>query len=131
MILGGKRYCGKTTELIKLSNQLNIHIVVLNYRRKDLLKYMAKKINIKIPEPIVIKNLFEYQTGRQNEFEKGILIDDVEDVLSYLFKSPIIAMSSSQMLIEMPTHDIRGKNHIPELILSSEEIRNVLNYYKK
>lgn len=93
MIIGGKRCCGKTTELIKISGMNNIPIIVLNNNRRNDLVYLSKKIGIEIPKPIIAENYYNAMRGRDiNE----LLIDDIEDILSNIFfPAKIIAMTSS------------------------------------
>lgn len=92
MFLGGKRVCGKTTELVKISSNNQIPIVVLNYRRRELVEYIAKKEGLKIPKPIIFEKYRE-MIGRRPE---EILIDDVEDILQSIFlNTRIIAMTTS------------------------------------
>lgn len=93
MIIGGKRACGKSTELIKISYTNNIPISVLNSKRAEELEYIAKKEGIKIPKPIIYKNYKNDVVGKRiNE----ILIDDIESILQEaFFPAKIIAMTTS------------------------------------
>lgn len=93
MILGGKRACGKSTELVKISSINNIPIIVLNNKRAEELEYIARKEEIKIPKPIPYKNCKEKLIEKRiNE----ILIDDIEAILQEMFfPSKIIAMTTS------------------------------------
>lgn len=94
LILGGKRVCGKTTELIKISSTNKTPIIVLNIRRKQEIEHIAKRKGIRIPEPIILDR---YITGRMDGIRiNEILIDDIEDILSSIFRcSKIVAMSTS------------------------------------
>lgn len=65
MIIGGKRACGKSTELIKISYTNNIPIIVLNSKRAEELEYIAKKEGIKIPKPIIYKNYKNDVVGKR------------------------------------------------------------------
>lgn len=93
MIIGGKRACGKSTELIKISYTNNIPIIVLNSKRAEELEYIAKREGIKIPRPIIYKNYKNDVVGKRiNE----ILIDDVEAILQdVFFPAKIVAMTTS------------------------------------
>ena len=92
IILGGKRVCGKTTELIKMSATNRIPIVVLNHRRREEIEHMAKQKGMEIPKPIIYKNSIERVGRKLNE----ILIDDIEDILNDMFfPSKIVAMTTS------------------------------------
>lgn len=80
LIIGGKRYCGKTTELIKISSENQIPIVVINPMRGQAVKQLAKRMNLKIPEPICYDNKQKFIGNRKN-----LLVDDVEDILQAIF----------------------------------------------
>ena len=129
MIIGGKRVCGKTTELIRVSNEVQIPIVVLDCHRKQYVKNRAKILNIDIPEPITIHDLMD--CGKKVWNGKGILVDDVEDILSCLFRTTIIGMSSNQLFYEMSSLARDGKEYIPELKFRPRRIKNILKKYKK
>lgn len=102
MIIGGKRACGKSTELIKISYTNNIPIIVLNKMRAEELEYLAKKSGIKIPKPIICKY---YQNDMRGKNINEVLIDDVDDILSeLLFPAKIVAMSTSDAF--MPLYKI-------------------------
>lgn len=106
LIIGGKRYCGKTTELIKISSTNQIPIIVLNNERGRAIKGIAKRSGMEIPEPIIYKNL-EKCIGKYNE----ILIDDVEDILQDLFwKTRIVAISTS--IPFKPMESIKDKTYL-------------------
>lgn len=93
LILGGKRVCGKTTELIKISYTNQIPIIVLNAKRGEMIENLAKKEGLKIPKTITYKEFVKEIDGiRINE----ILIDDIEDILQDIFKyAKIIAITTS------------------------------------
>lgn len=93
LILGGKRACGKTTELVKISYTNQIPIIVLNARRGEMIENLAKREGLKIPKTITYREFIKGTDGiRINE----ILIDDVEDILQDIFKyAKITAITTS------------------------------------
>lgn len=92
IIIGGKRNCGKTTELIKISSVNNIPILVSNHKRGKIIEDYAKRNNFKIPEPIAFCERDKIRGSGINE----ILIDDLEDILcELLWVRPMIISTSS------------------------------------
>lgn len=81
MIIGGRRGCGKTRELILLSARKNKPIWTANKKRSRHILEMAKEMKIDILSPIVLskRNL---EMRQQYEIYEPILIDDLEAVLS-------------------------------------------------
>lgn len=97
IIVGGKRYCGKTTELIKISAANQIPIVVLNNKRGEFIERLAKRMNMKIPKTIPYYDK-EKLIGRVDK----IVIDDVEDILQDLFHhNRIVAVTTSETFVPM------------------------------
>jgi hypothetical protein len=84
MIMGGRRGCGKTTELIKVANEKGMYIVCASRQRA---KYVA---DLDIPYPISVDEL-----PIRSQFIKEVLVDDIEDVLSALIRKPIYQATSS------------------------------------
>ena len=81
MIIGGRRGCGKTRELILLSARKNKPIWTANQKRSRHILEMAKEMKIDILSPIVLskRNL---EMRQQYEMYEPILIDDLEAILS-------------------------------------------------
>lgn len=97
MIIGGKRNCGKSTELVKISAVNQIPIIVSNGERGKCLEELAIRTGYKIPKPISFYNRDQFLDPRINE----ILIDDIEDLLFHLFHCRTIAISTSMPLNPM------------------------------
>lgn len=93
MIYGGRRACGKTTELIKLSNARHLYIVCKDEFRAHHISKMAMEMELDIPYPIVAREL------PLRAHIKEVLVDDAEDVLAMLIGRPIVMMTSSQQFI--------------------------------
>ena len=86
-VIVGNRQSGKTTELIKMSAKNNIYILVANYPRAYYLFQQARDMGYEIPFPVTLheylySNRFVGSIIRRD----GLYIDDVEDVLTELFK---------------------------------------------
>jgi len=124
MIFGGKRACGKTTELIKISGMNNIPIVVLNNDRKNNLVFLSKRIGIEIPKPIIAKN---YQSETRGRDVNEILIDDIEDILSNIFfPARIVAMTSSIPFKPLEQINRSGNNKVHHVVAPIEKLKELI-----
>ena len=90
MMIGGKRACGKTTELIKKASKEKLYIVCVDRNRLRVITQMAKYMDLDIPFPITVDEL-----PLKSKYIKEVLVDDIEDVLSRLINKPIITASTS------------------------------------
>jgi len=78
------RQSGKTSELIRMSEQTQTYIVTPTMTRAKITAQMAQELGHNIPFPV---SLAEYlRSGFRGTFIKHILIDDADDVLQELFK---------------------------------------------
>ena len=84
-IIIGKRGYGKTYTLVKISAEKQIPIMVITLRQKENLLDIAKRNNLKIPEPVLV----EQSKGKR----ANVLIDNAEDMLAYLLRSSIDTMT--------------------------------------
>lgn len=98
-ILRADRGQGKTSELVKMSNKEWKYIVCLNTRRADAIVKIAKKLGLDIPYPITIEEL----PIRQGSYIKNVLIDDIEDILTYIVGSGIDYATTSCEVEELPS----------------------------
>lgn len=99
-IIGGCRYCGKTTELIKMAARFNCLIVCASPNRAIYTAQKAQEMGLFIERPQDIRTLIakpELLHGR----EVHILVDDVEDVLAALFRQNVVVMSTCAHLDPM------------------------------
>lgn len=84
-----KRGSGKTTALVFTSAATGYPIVVANNVRKQYVKDLANRVHFSIPEPIIMSECIR---GR---VIKGVLIDDVEEVIQAYatehFHAPVIS----------------------------------------
>ena len=134
MIIGGKRYCGKSTELIKISNINKTPIVVKDRTRARFLKELAKEMKLDIPEPLIY-----YEKEKFIGTRNGILIDDLEDILQDIFRgNRILEMTTSipfKPMDEITKSNNYGIHHVvapiekvKKLILIQLERKNFKRY---
>jgi len=98
-IIGGNPNCGKTTELIKKSSEEWLYIVVANKEQAYSIARMAEHMNLDIPYPITIGEL----PIKPGSHIKGVLIDEVEQLLMNVLGRPVIAMSTSYEMVKLDT----------------------------
>ena len=77
------RQSGKTTELIKISEQTGIYILTADRNRAKIIFKMAREQNKNIPFPVTVGDYMK--TGFKGSFIKHILIDDADAVLQQMF----------------------------------------------
>lgn len=85
------RYSGKTTELIKISAETGVPILVGNRQQAKYIKRMADDLSLWITDPYIISEL---KNGDRISPHK-ILVDDVEYILQQLIGAEITAMTIS------------------------------------
>jgi hypothetical protein len=93
MIIGGSRGCGKTTELIKESSSTWTYIICADSNRARFISRLANDLKINIPYPITASEL-----PLQGIYLKEVLVDDLEDVLSFLIGKEVKHATSSHEL---------------------------------
>lgn len=91
-LIGGKKGCGKTTELIKLSHETGISIVCADVNRARLIQDMARKMGLSIPYPVAVNRDLDY-------YPKEVLVDDIEDVISRLLNSSV-SIATTRLTVE-------------------------------
>lgn len=97
-IIGGKRYCGKTTQLIARSHKENIYILCGNQNIAKMIFDTANEMGLSIPYPITTKELPLSKGSSIRE----VLIDEVEMVLHDLLGGlEVKGMSTSYKLNEL------------------------------
>lgn len=92
MMIGGRRACGKTTELIKKASANNLYIVCASKNRVMYVSDLARKLGLDIPFPISVSEL------PLHGYMKEVLVDDAEDVLSSLIGRRVVGASTSMEL---------------------------------
>lgn len=80
---------GKTTELIKISAEKYLYILVADKNRQREVFNLARDLNLNIPFPITVEDYFRSDKLR-GSFIKTILIDDADDILQQIFNTVII-----------------------------------------
>ncbi|GGJ48549.1 hypothetical protein [Virgibacillus salexigens] len=113
-IIGGKRNCGKTTELIKKACMEDLYILCANKHMANLIFQQAKEMNYVIPYPITIDDL-----PLRGRSVKGILVDEVGAVLSSLIGERIVGMSSSMGFKELES--LNNDKHSEKKNFASED----------
>ena len=104
MMVGGKRKCGKTSKLVKLAHEGNLHIICVDHARVLNILSVAKELELDIPHPITVHEL-----PLKTRYVHNVLVDDIEDVLGRLIGADIIMASTSKQLVEMERID-NGKS---------------------
>lgn len=86
-IILGERCSGKTTNLIAASATTGATIITATGNAKKGIIYHAKNMGLKIPDPMTLQELNGITDPyiRENLMKKGIIVDDIELMLSRLF----------------------------------------------
>jgi hypothetical protein len=90
-IIIGTRRTGRTTRLIELAAKDALHIVCRNLPDAKRIAEQAREMDLDIPYPITYERFIRgsmYTRGM-----KGLLIDDVLDLLRYMNAAPIAAVT--------------------------------------
>ena len=122
MIIGGKRYCGKSTELIKISNINKTPIVVKDRTRARFLKELAKEMKLDIPEPLIY-----YEKEKFIGTRNGMFIEDLEDILQDIFRgNRILEMTTS--IPFKPMDEITKSNNygIHHVVAPIEKVKKLI-----
>lgn len=92
MMIGGKRACGKTTELIKRASEEFLYIVTVDRHRAHHIAQLARQMELDIPLPVTVQEL------PLKGYIKEVLVDDAEDVLTALIGRRVLMASTSMEL---------------------------------
>ena len=106
-IIRTNRGNGKTTELVKKSNREWKYIICSDRGRVKVIEDTARKLGLNIPFPITVKEL-----PLRSPHIKSVLIDDVEDVLSYIVGKPIDYVTTSCEVEELNKEDNGGIKNV-------------------
>lgn len=101
-IIRAGRGQGKTTELIKKSNEEWKYIICADRKRVNNIVNMAKKMGLDIPYPITISEL-SLSKGQKMD---GVLIDDIEDILQYLIDKRVDYVTTSCEVIHLERGEV-------------------------
>lgn len=83
---------GKTTDLIKLSFERGGYIICKDIDEAHNISFIANELGCDIPLPITYDEFINKRYGKIKEF----YIDNVDNLLLYLTKSPIHAITLSK-----------------------------------
>lgn len=93
MIIYGEIGAGKTTEMIKLSRDTGCNLVVERKSIANQLKMRALRENEYLPEVLTYEDIINNKlVGKRLE---GLLIDDIENLVEYITKQRVEALSTS------------------------------------
>lgn len=84
-IIIGKRGSGKTTKLIKRSADENMYIITTTKQRALYIMDMAIRMGVLIPFPVTLDEYLKFKLMGHPFKDKGLLIDDADDLLKQLF----------------------------------------------
>lgn len=94
-ILNMNRGSGKTTKLIKISNKTKAPIICRNRNMAKFIKTMAKEMKLEIPEPLLLCDIRTKPYRFNRTGETGVLIDDIDLVLSQFLGTRILYATTS------------------------------------
>lgn len=101
-IIRADRGQGKTTELIKKSNEEWKYIICASKRRANNIVKIADEMGLDIPYPITISEL-PLSKGQKMD---GVLIDDIEDILQYLIGKRVDYVTTSCEIISLERGEV-------------------------
>lgn len=84
-IYWGGRTNGKTIKTIQLSAEKQMPIVCFSYHQMEYIKYRAKEMNLKIPEPIMVEDVRRKVRGNR----RGLIVEDLDLLLRRLFDDEV------------------------------------------
>lgn len=91
---------GKTTFLVNYSAKTEKPIICCFEYQVEYIKKVAEKLNVKIPEPIIVnKNNINEVFREEKEFEPKYLIDDIEGLLNKLLGVKIDCITTSSKVM--------------------------------
>lgn len=83
-VIAKRRQTGKTTQLLYTSSTMGIPILVSDKGKANFIISEAKKLELDIPEPLVISDLAEVKS--RNFHIESVLVDEAQEVLDFLLK---------------------------------------------
>lgn len=96
---------GKTTRLLYASEFNDVPILCASYAQKNLLVSQAEKLNLKIPEPVVVGELISGKYQSKRTLNNGLLVDEVPMVLQQLLNS--IGVNSEVKAITLTSDELK------------------------
>lgn len=86
----GQRQSGKTTQLIKLSEETGIPIITSNVIMRDFIKDMAKREGYDIPAPLVLRDVSRLPRRQSGYMPQPVLVDDVHKFFDRYGLRPVV-----------------------------------------
>lgn len=124
----GSRGSGKTTEIIKLSSKNNVPILCRRDSNVKLLKALADRMGIKIPEPISLYKLRQMQVSSNfdNNYKipSKVYVDDAESILKHLLGTEVVGvtMDTTKVKTKRTVYKDNIVDRIKKEILSKKKI---------
>lgn len=91
------RRSGKTAGLIRYSSSNGFPIVTSTIQRANMIKDMAKRMKLDIPEPVTFRSMSNYH-AMNGRIDRRVLVDDLDSVIAELFRGagvvPVMAFTS-------------------------------------
>lgn len=106
-IVNIRRGFGKTTNLIYESNKKDIPIVCGSKQQCCFIEEKARRMRIRIPEPICICDLCDVDKIRGGKKPERILIDELPNVLSILLGCVIDTATMTSNSLELYDYNNR------------------------
>lgn len=100
-ILSMERGSGKTTELIKVSSVTNAPIICRNKRMTEIIEERAKEMGVEIPKPLSLWDRERKPYAFDPRNEVGVLIDDIDLVLSQFLGTRVLYATTSCNVTEI------------------------------
>lgn len=114
-LIFGDRHSGKTTELIKESARTGAYIVVSCRNEAHNVFRSANVLGLNIPFPLTVADVMS-KSKSSCIFQKGILIDDLEEIINYLFNYITINVATVDCTnLEVGVMDNFGSRMIQDL----------------
>lgn len=100
-ILSMERGSGKTAKLIKISSVTNAPIICRNKRMIEIIEERAKEMGVEIPKPLSLWDRERKPYAFDPRNEVGVLIDDIDLVLSQFLGTRISYATTSCNVTEV------------------------------
>lgn len=126
VITGGRR-SGKTSQIIRMSHEMNAYILVANKQQAKNVANTAEYMGLRIPYPITIHELKNLNNNSEIR-RKGILVDESLHILELFLGTPILGASVNIEEYEGGMNDLNDAiEEIKRTLLNnkSDEVKEV------
>lgn len=86
----GQRQSGRTTQLIKLSEETGIPIITSNVIMRSFIKDMAAREGYDIPAPLVLRDVSRLPRQQSGYMPQPVLVDDVHKFFDRYGLRPVV-----------------------------------------